>query len=389
MKRIYLDHAATTPTDPDVVQAMLPYLTERFGNPSSIHAFGQESKAAVEAARAHIALLLGAAPEEIIFTSGGTESNNLALKGIAYAYEAKGRHLITSAIEHHAVLEPCKFLETQGFTVTYLPVDQHGLLDPADVQKALTPNTTLISVMHANNEIGTLEPIAEIGHIARERGVLFHTDAVQTAGHLPINVDACNVDLLSLAAHKLYGPKGIGALYVRKGTRLTPLLHGGEQERHRRASTENVPAIVGFGKAVELAQIRMAAEAERLTGLRDAFRQRLFDKIERLHLNGHPTRRLPNNLNLTFEAVEGETLLLNLDLAGIAASAGSACSSRNADPSHVLLAIGVPRERAYSSIRFTLGRDTQAADLDRAAEVLVEIVRKLRVLALLYKGRLT
>ena len=388
MKRIYLDYAATTPTAPEVVHAMLPYFTEQFGNPSSTHSFGQESKAATEEARAKIALLLGAALEEIVFTSGGTESNNFALKGVVYANEHKGNHIITSAIEHPAILEPCKFLETKGFTVTYLPVDHDGLVNPDDVQNAITEKTILISVMHANNDIGTIEPIAEIGRIARDRGIVFHTDAVQTFGHLPINVDEVNVDLLSMSAHKLYGPKGIGALYVRKGTRIIPFLHGGEQERRRRASTENVPAIVGFGKAVEIAQARMSEEARQLTGLRDTFIKRLFDKIDHIWLNGHPTRRLPNHVNVSIELVEGESLLLNLDLEGIAASTGSACSASNSQPSHVLLALGVARELAYSSLRFTLGRDTQAEELDRVADVLAAIVRKLRVLSLLSRGRL-
>jgi cysteine desulfurase len=388
MKRIYLDYAATTPTDPEVVQAMLPYFTEQFGNPSSIHSFGQEAKAAIEEARAKIALLLGTASEEIIFTSGGTESNNFALKGIAYANEYKGNHIITSAIEHHAILAPCQFLETRGFTVTYLPVDQDGLVDLEDVNNAITEKTILISVMHANNDIGTIESIAEIGRIARERGILFHTDAVQTVGHLPINVDEFNVDLLSMSAHKLYGPKGIGALYVRKGTKIIPFMHGGEQERRRRASTENIPAIVGFGKAVEIAQDRMHPEAKQLTILRDKFIKNLLEKIDYIRLNGHSTNRLPNNINVSIELVDGESMLLNLDLEGIAASAGSACSASSLEPSHVLLALGLSRELAQGSLRFTLGRYTTEEELDRVVDVLAEIVRKLRVLSLLYRGRL-
>jgi cysteine desulfurase len=388
MKRIYLDYAATTPTDPEVVDAMLPYFATLFGNPSSLHAFGQEAKAAVEEARAQVAALLHAAPEEIIFTSSGTESNNWALKGVAYAHESTGKHIITSAIEHHAILEPCKFLADHGFTISYLPVDRYGLVDPAVVQDAIRDDTILISVMHANNDVGTIEPIAEIGQIARERGILFHTDAVQTVGHLPLDVGANNIDLLSLSAHKLYGPKGIGGLYIRKGVNLTPLLHGGEQQWKRRAATENVPGIVGFGKAAALAQQRMADEAVKLTALRDQFMAKLFDTIDGITLNGHPTKRLPNHVNISVASVEGESVLLNLDLAGIAASAGSACSASRAEPSHVLAALGVHRELAYSALRFTLGRATQADELDRAVAALAEIVGNLRVLTLLAKGRL-
>lgn len=378
MKRIYLDYAATTPTDPEVVKAMLPYFTDQFGNPSSIHSFGQEVEAAVEEARETTAGLLGANPEEIVFTSGGTESNNMAIKGVAHANKQKGRHIISTLIEHHAVLEPCQFLEQQGFNVTYLPVDQYGLVNPDDVKQAITDQTILISVMHANNEIGTLEPIAEIGALARERGIYMHTDAVQSFGQIPLDVETLQVDLLSVSAHKLYGPKGVGALYVRKGTNMEALLHGGEQERKRRASTENVPAIVGFGKAVTLAQTRMTEEGLRLSNLRDTYTTRLIETLDQSYLNGHPTQRLPNNIHVTIEGVEGESLLLNLDLEAVAASAGAACNSASLTPSHVLLALGLSRQAALGSLRLTLGQSTTAEELDYVLEVLPRIVTRLR-----------
>jgi len=385
MKRIYLDYAATTPTAPEVVEAMLPYFTDRFGNPSSIHSFGQEGKAAIEEAREKIANLIGAKQEEIIFTSGGTESNNSALKGVAYANQHKGNHIITTPLEHHAIIEPCNFLEKSGFKVTYLPVDKDGLLNPEEVKKAITTKTILISAMHANNEIGTIEPIAEIGRIARERDIYFHTDAVQTFGHLPINVDELNVNLLSISAHKLCGPKGMGALYVKKGTRMVSFMHGGEQERRRRASTENVPAIVGFGKAVEIAEEKMEEEAKELTILRDKLIKGIFEKIDHVCLNGHPTKRLPNNINVSIEFVEGESMLLNLDMEGIAASTGSACSSSSLEPSHVLLALGLSPELAHGSLRFTLGRYTKEEEIDYVLEILPKIVDKLRSMSPLYK----
>ena len=386
MKRIYLDHAATTPTRPEVAEAMLPYFTEAFGNPSSVYSYGQEARQAVEEARSRVAQLIGAKSEEIIFTSGGTEANNFALKGVAYANESKGNHIITSSIEHHAVLEPCKLLEKRGFKVTYLPVDKYGLVDPDDVRKAVTPKTILISVMHANNEVGTVEPIEEIGSIAREAGIYFHSDAVQTAGHIPLNVDELNVDLLSVSAHKFYGPKGVGALYVRKGTKLIPLVHGGEQEKRRRAGTENVPGIVGLGKAAELAGKEMSKEAEQLVRLRDKLIRGLKEKIEHIHLNGHPRKRLPNNVNISIDFVEGESVLLNLDLEGICASTGSACSSQSLEPSHVLLALGIPPERAHSSLRFSLGRENTDADIERVLDVLPAIVARLRAMSPLWKS---
>jgi len=387
MKRVYLDYAATTPTHPEVVTAMLPYLNDTFGNPSSIHSFGQEAKGAVEEARETIAALIGAKNDEIVFTSGGTEADNFAIKGIAYANEHRGNHIISSSIEHHAVMEPLKFLERRGFQVTYLPLDQYGTVDPQDVRKAVSEKTILISVMHANNEMGTIEPIAEIGRIAKERGVYFHTDAVQTVGHIPVNVNELGVDLLAISAHKLYGPKGVGALYVRKGTKVAPFMHGGEQERRRRASTENVPGIVGFGKAVQIAQEEMGAEAERLTLLRDELIEGLLERIDSVQLNGHPSKRLPNNVNVSVQYVEGESMLLNLDAEGIAASTGSACSSSSLAPSHVLLALGLSHEQAHGSLRFTLGRETTEEQIGRVLEVLPPIVAKLRFMSPLLKSR--
>jgi cysteine desulfurase len=385
MKPIYLDHAATTPTDPAVVQAMLPFFTRIYGNPSSMHAFGQEAKRAIEAARDSIASFLGAKPEEIIFTSGGTESNNFILKGIAASAGNRGNHIITSAIEHHAILESCHYLEKQGFHVTYLPVDRFGLVDPDDVKRNITDKTILISVMHANNEIGTIEPIAEIGRIARKRGVPFHTDAVQTFGHLPISVDELNIDALSASAHKFYGPKGVGILYLRRGTRIQSFMHGGEQERKRRASTHNVTGIVGFGKAVELAAEGMEKETRQEIFLRDKLISGILEQIEDTRLNGHPVHRLPNNVNISVAYIEGESMILNLDMEGIAVSTGSACTSASLEPSHVLTAIGLPHELAHGSLRLTLGRATTEADIDRTLDVLPGIVKKLRAISPLYK----
>jgi len=385
MKPVYFDYAATTPCDPEVVAAMLPYFSVRFGNPSSMHAFGQETKGAIEEAREEIAAFLGAAPGEIIFTSGGTESNNMAVKGAAYARRGKGNHIITSPIEHHAVLEPCHFLEKEGFEVTILPVDGDGLVDPDDVRRAITDKTILVSIMHANNEIGTIQPLAEIGKIAGERGVYFHTDAVQTLGHLPFTVNDLNVDLLSASAHKLYGPKGVGLLYVRKGTRLTQFMHGGEQENRRRASTHNVPGIVGFGKAVDLARSSLEKEVRDLTAFRDKLIKGFQREMDQVKLNGHPTQRLPNNVNISIAHVEGEGMLLSLDMLGIACSTGSACSSASLAPSHVLMAIGLPHELAHGSLRFSLGRQTAAADVDRLLEVLPPVVAKLRAMSPLYR----
>jgi len=385
MRRIYLDHAATTPTRPEVVKAMLPYFTDAFGNPSSIYSYGQEARGAIEEARIKVAELIGARSEEIIFTSGGTEADNYALKGVAYANERKGNHIITTSIEHRAVLEVCRFLEGRGFKITYLPVDVYGLVAPDDVKRAITNKTILISVMHANNEVGTIEPVEEIGKIAREAEVYFHTDAVQTVGHIPVNVDELKVDLLSVSGHKLYGPKGVGALYVRKGTRLVSFMHGGGQEKKCRAGTENVPAIVGLGKAVELAGQEMGKEAERQAYLRDKLIKGLVEKIDHIRVNGHPTRRLPNNVNVSADFVEGESLLLSLDLEGICGSTGSACGMASPEPSHVLLALGTLAEQAQGSLRFTLGRDNTEADVERVLEVLPGIVARLRAMSPLLK----
>jgi cysteine desulfurase len=386
MRRIYLDYAATTPTHPEVVKAMLPYFTEAFGNPSSIYSCGQQAKGAIEESRTKIADLIGARDEEIIFTSGGTEADNFAIKGVASTRDTKGNHIITSPIEHHAVIETCKFLGRRGFSITHLPVDEYGLVDPDDIKKAITDKTILISVMHANNEIGTIEPIAEIGKIAREAGIYFHTDAVQTVGHIPINVDELGVDLLSISAHKLYGPKGVGALYIRKGTKLVSLVHGGEQERGRRAGTYNAPGIIGFGRAVELAQQEMNQEAERLTPLRDKLINGLLERIDHTRLNGHPQKRLPNNVNISVDFVEGESMCLGLDLAGICASTGSACASSTLEPSHVLLVTGLSPERAYGSLRFTLGKWTTEEEIDQVLEVLPPLVAKLRAMSPLLKS---
>ena len=386
MKRIYLDYAATTPTRSEVVKAMLPYFTDAFGNPSGIYSYGQEAKGIIEEARVKVADLIGAQDGEIVFMSGGTEADNFALTGVAYANENKGNHIITTSIEHHAVMETCKFLEKRGLEVTCLPVDKYGLVTPDDVKSAITDKTILISVIHANNEMGAIEPIAEISKVAKEAGVYFHTDAVQTVGHIPVNVNELGVDLLSMSAHKLYGPKGIGALYIRKGTRLFSLIHGGEQERRRRAGTENVAGIVGFGMAVELAQKEMSEEVERLTYLRDKLIKGLLERISHTRLNGHPQERLPNNINISDDFVEGESMLLNLDLEGICASTGSACSSSSLEPSHVLLAMGTPPEQAHGSLRLTLGKWTTQDDIERVLDVLPPVVAKLRAMSPLFRG---
>jgi len=387
MKRIYLDHNSTTPLHPEVLEAMLPYYKEAFGNPSTIYSFGQETRKATDEAREKVANLIGASPEEIIFTSGGTEADNLALKGVAAALEKKGKHIVTSSVEHHAVLSTLKYLEKRGYKVSFLPVDEYGFLDPKKVKEAITSQTVLISMMHGNNEVGTIEPISEIGEIAQKSGIYLHTDAVQTIGKIKVNVDDLKVDLLSLSAHKFYGPKGVGALYVRKGTRIHPLLHGGYQERRRRAGTENVAGIVGLGKAAEIASKEMVQQSRRESNLRDKLEKMIKENINHCRLNGHPTRRLPNTLNVSFEFIEGESLILNLDLKGIAASTGSACTSGSLEPSHVLMAMGVPPEIAQGSIRFSLGRDTGKEDIDYTVENLVEIVARLREISPLFVGR--
>ncbi|MDD5432590.1 MAG: cysteine desulfurase NifS [Candidatus Omnitrophica bacterium] len=384
MRRIYLDYAGTAPTDPLVVEAMAPYFFDKFGNASSIHSFGQEAKKGIEDAREAVAKFLGAKPQEIIFTSGGTESNNFVIKGVAHALEKKGNHIITSVIEHHAISEPCKFLEKRGFEVTYVRVDKDGLVDPEDIKKAITDKTILISIMHANNEIGVIQPIAEIGKIAKSKGIYFHTDAVQTVGHIPVNVDDLNVDLLSISGHKFYGPKGVGVLYVRQGTRIEAFLLGGDQEKGKRASTYNTPGIVGIGKAIELCSQKMDEEAKFQMKLRDRLINEINEKIPDVRLNGHATKRLPNNVNFSFRYIEGESMLLNLDMLGIAVSTGSACTSASLEPSHVLLAIGLPHEIAHGSLRFTLGRWTKEEDLNYLMDHLPKIIQKLRAMSPLY-----
>ena len=383
MDRIYLDNAATTAVSPEVLTAMLPYFTECYGNPSSIHSTGRDAHKAVDAARRQVAAAINADPSEIYFTAGGSESDNWAIKGTAFAKRDKGNHIITTAIEHHAVLHTCQWLEKQGFEVTYLPVDENGLVSVEDVEKAITDKTILISVMAANTEIGTIEPIAEIGALARSRGILFHTDAVQAVGAIPLDVKAMNIDMLSMSGHKFHGPKGIGALYIRKGVRLDTLIAGGAQERGKRAGTENLPGIVGIGKAIEIATRDMEANAARMTALRDKLIHGILESIPDVRLNGHPTRRLPNNVNVSVRYIEGEALLLRLDLAGIAGSSGSACTSGSLDPSHVLLAIGLPHEIAHGSLRLTLGTDTTEADIDEVLDKLPGIVKNLRDMSVL------
>jgi len=387
MKRIYMDYAATTPMLPEVAQAMQPYFSNKFGNPSSIHSMGQEASDAVEAARVQVASLITCKPEDIVFTGGGTEADNHAIKGVCLAGREKGDHIITTAIEHHAVLYTCNFMKGLGFDVTVVPVDKYGIVDPGDIRKAITARTLLVSVMHANNEVGTIQPVEEIGKITREAGVYFHVDAVQTAGHLPIDVDRMGIDLLSASAHKLYGPKGVGLLYVRPGTRIVPLLHGGEQENDRRAGTENVAGIAGFGKAAEIALAEMGEEAGRLTGYRDRLIDSVLGRVADAYLNGHMTSRLPNNTNFSFDFIEGESILMYLDAVGICASTGSACSSASSEPSHVLTSLGIPVERARGSVRFTLGRWTSAEDVDTVVEALPRIVEKLRAMSPLVKEK--
>lgn len=378
--KVYMDHAATTPVDPRVVEAMEPYYSSKYGNPSSLYSAGQEAREAVEEARSRVAKLLNAGSENIIFTSGGTEADNLALKGVAYANRKRGRHIITSKIEHHAVLEPCEWLEKQGFQVTYLPVDEYGIVSPESLENAIRDDTILVSIMHANNEIGTIEPIQELGRIAREHGAYFHTDAVQSYGKIPIDVHAMNIDLLSMSAHKLYGPKGVGALYVRNGVRMEPLLHGGGHEFRKRSGTENVPGIVGFGKAAEIASKEMPSEARRLVKLRDRLIKGALE-IENSRLNGHPEKRLPNNANFVFLFVEGESLVLELDFHGISANTGSACSSKTLEPSHVLSAIGLKPEETHGSLRLTLGRQNTPEEVDYVLEVLPRVVERLRAIS--------
>lgn len=377
-KEVYLDYAATTPIRSEVYETMKPFLSDKYGNPSSIHHFGREAKVAIEEAREKIAKAIGAKNDEIIFTSGGTESNNIVLKGVTLALSEKGKHIITSTIEHHSILEPCHFLEKLGFEVTYLKVNKDGILDPEELKKAIRKDTILVSIMHANNEIGTIEPIEELSKIAKEYDIYFHTDAVQTVGHIPLNVDSLGVDFLSLSAHKFYGPKGVGALYIRKGAKLHPLIHGGEQEQRKRAGTENVAGIVGIGKAIELACAELDQEVKRLTNLRDYFISEVEKRIPDVYLNGHRIKRLPNNINFSFAYIEGESILLNLDLEGIGVSTASACSSSSSEPSHVLTAIGISKDLAHTAVRFTLGLYTNKEEIDYTLNVLEKTVERLR-----------
>lgn len=381
--RIYLDNAATTAVSPAVMEAMLPYFTEIFGNPSSIHGTGREAAKAIDRARKQVAAAIGAMPQEIYFTAGGSESDNWAIKGTAFARKNKGNHIITSSIEHHAVLHTCKWLEKQGFEVTYLPVDEYGRVSVRDVEAAITDKTILITIMAANNEIGTLQPVAEIGELAHLRGIPFHTDAVQAVGAIPLDVNSMHIDMLSMSGHKFHGPKGIGVLYVRKGIRLDTLIQGGAQERGQRAGTENLAGIVGIGKAIELATTDLETRMAKMASLRDKLISGILNTIPDVRLNGHPTDRLPNNVNVSIRYIEGEAMLLRLDLAGIAGSSGSACTSGSLDPSHVLLAIGLPHEIAHGSLRLTLGTDTTEAEIDEVLKVLPGIVSDLRAMSVL------
>ena len=378
---IYLDHNSTTPVDRAVLDAMLPYFADNFGNASSIHSSGQRGRSAVDAARDSVAALIAAKTAEIVFTSGGTEADNLALFGSVAASNHSRKHIITTAIEHHAVLNAAQALEKQGIDVTYVPVGASGIVDPQDIRRALRPETILISVMHANNELGTIQPIEEIGRIAAEADVYFHCDAVQSAGKLPLDVNRLGVDLLSISAHKIYGPKGVGVLYVRAGTPLEPQFHGGHHERDRRPGTENVPGIVGFGKAAELARMRLTTDSARIESLRDRLEEMLLNSLASVRVNGDRSRRIPNTTNLAFTAAGGEALVIALDLQGVACSTGAACSSGAVEPSHVLLAIGLSPDEARSSLRFSLGRTTTAAEIDRAADIIPPTVERLRALS--------
>ena len=381
MKQIYMDHGATTPVDPLVVDAMLPYFTEKFGNASSLHSFGQEATSALEQSRQQVAASIGAKPEEIIFTSGGTESDNLAIKGIAYRNSDRGKHIITSTIEHPAVLNTCAYLENEGFEVTYVAVDSDGIIDMDEFEKAIRDDTILISVMHANNEVGTIQPISDISKLTKEKGIYLHTDAVQSFGKIAVNVDELGVDMLSMSSHKIYGPKGVGALYVRKGTPLQALAHGGSHEQSMRAGTENVSGIVGFAKAVSLVDEHRIDDSKHMTQLRDSLIEKVMDSMDDVYLSGHAKKRLPNNVNLRFNFIEGESMLLFLDMKGIAISTGSACSSKSLEPSHVLTAIGLRPEDSHGSIRITLGKDNTQEEVDYVVEALIEVVGRLRAMS--------
>lgn len=381
----YFDNAATTQTRPEVVEAMMKYYSESYGNPSSVYKFAQQNKNAVEKGREQVAKAINAETNEIYFTAGGSEADNWAIKGIAESYSSKGKHIITTAIEHHAVLHTCEYLESKGYEVTYLPVDEYGMVSVENLKNAIREDTILISIMFANNEIGTIEPIAEIGRIAKEHNIVFHTDAVQAVGHVPIDVKAMNIDLLSMSGHKFYGPKGIGALFIKKGIKINPYIHGGAQERRRRAGTENVPGIVGMGLAAELATAELDSEMTRLSALRDKLIKGILEVVPYSRLNGHPTKRLPGNANISFEFVEGESILLLLDYKGICASSGSACTSGSLDPSHVLLAIGLPHEKAHGSVRMSMGHFTTEEQVDYVIKELPPIIERLRQMSPLYE----
>lgn len=385
-KRIYLDYSATTPMKKEVLDEMIPYFSEKYGNPSSIYSFGREAKQAIDLARDRLAKAVGASSKEIFFTGGGSEADNWAIKGVAYANRNKGNHIITTKVEHHAVLHVCEYLEKEGFEVTYLDVDEYGMIDLDQLRRAITDKTILITIMYVNNEIGTVQPIEEIGKIAKEKGVYFHTDAVQALGNIPIDVKELDVDIMNFSAHKIYGPKGVGGIYLRKGVKIHPIIHGGAQERKRRAGTENVPGIVGFGKAAELATQNLDSHVAHIKKLRDRLIKGISDNIDYVRLNGHPTKRHPGNVNFCFEFIEGESLLLSLDMVGIAGSSGSACTSGSLDPSHVLMAIGLTHEVAHGSLRLTIGDFTKEEDIDYVVEHLITIVDRLRQMSPLYES---
>jgi cysteine desulfurase len=382
LRKAYMDHGAGMPLDPRILEAMRPYFLNDYGNPSSSHSYGNSAKEALAASREKVAQLIAAEkPREIIFTSGGTESNNLAIKGFALRNRAKGDHIITTAIEHISVINICKYLQKQGYEVTYVPVDKQGVVDVEKIEEEITDKTILISVMYANGEIGTIQPISEIGKLAQENNVLFHVDAVAAAGKIPINVKEENIGLLSISSNDMYGPKGVGALYIKRGTKIQPITQGGGQENGLRSGTENIPGIVGMGKAAEFAQMEMAAESERLTELRDMLIKGVLDTIDYSFLNGHPTQRLPNNANIRFSYIEGESLILGLDLNGIQVSSGSACTSKTLEPSHVLTAIGLPHEEAHGSLVFTMGKQNSEKDVNYIIEILPDVVKRLRALS--------
>lgn len=382
MRKVYMDHAAGMPVDPRVFESMKPYFTENYGNPSSSHSFGANARNVLMESREKVARLIGAEkPEEVIFTSGGTDSNNLAIKGVAYRNKEKGNHIITTTIEHMSVLNICKYLQKQGFEITYIPVDKHGMVDPEKLKDEITDKTVLISVMYANSEIGTIQPIREIGKIARENQIYFHVDAVAAAGKVPINIKEENIDLMSISSNDMYGSKGMGALYIKSGVKIQPIIQGGGQERGLRSGTENIPGIVGMGRAAEIAREEMADEGGRLSKLRDKLINGVRDTIERSYLNGHPTKRLPNNANLRFSYIEGESLILDLDMLGVQVSSGSACTSKTLEPSHVLLAIGLAHEEAHGSLVFTMGKQNSDEDVDYVLEVLPGVVKRLRAMS--------